>query len=388
MAEFIALPVGQGDAFYLKRGNLRILVDGGKSELGFPGLFRAYTSENDVDIVICTHNDADHVNGIIGFLKQGLICKEIWLPGVWADVLPSALKSYPEKLRDVYESLEEEGYPTLDELIEQIEDEPPFEEHFSRDKIITVKSDENIKPWYEGFEDLLEAASDSTTTEDIYHSFRNYYHISYPGYYSSHLQPYIAATDRIKEIAILAYHAGITVRWFEYDAHNPSGGIPQLVPLNSRELVKIRKRKIEKLTHYIALSVANKRSLVFHSPADSDAPDVLFNADSDLSGVGAEILAANCIATAPHHGSASNRGVYAYVESWVLGNPGKVNWVRSDGAFPSRPCAAFVHTQGNRFCTLCNASPTTGIEPKQAVRLKSTPSSWIAEPNVRACACR
>lgn len=393
MAEFIALPVGQGDAFYLKRGGLSILVDGGKSELGFPGLFKNYTSMDCVDIIVCTHNDADHVNGVIGFLRQGLTCKEIWLPGVWADVLPSALKSFPERVQDVYESLDDEGRPTLDELVEAIESDELHSESLLEDQdareSIVISSEQDYVPWYSGLEMLLDAASDSVEaswSHDLNFDYVNYF--LYGGYYSNRIQPYIAATDRIKEIALLAYHAGITIRWFEYDIKNPSGGIPELVPLNSRELIKIRKRKVEKLTHYIALSVANKRSLVFLSPADNEAPDVLFNADSDLSGVSSRKINNDCIATAPHHGSASNRHVYSYVEGWIGGSPGLLNWVRSDGAFPKRPCHDFVNTKGNRYCTLCNASPTKALQPKQAVRFTATPTTWIASPAVRSCTCR
>jgi beta-lactamase superfamily II metal-dependent hydrolase len=47
-----------------------------------------------VDIVVCTHNDADHANGILGFLEAGLRCKEVWLPGRWLSTLPDVLKPF------------------------------------------------------------------------------------------------------------------------------------------------------------------------------------------------------------------------------------------------------------------------------------------------------
>lgn len=393
MAEFIALPVGQGDAFYLERGGLSILVDGGKSELGFPGLFKNYTSKDNVDIIVCTHNDADHVNGIIGFLRQGLTCKEIWLPGVWADLLPSALKSFPERVHDVYESLDEIGNPTLDELVEAIESDQHHLESLlefqDAEEVDAISTEQDYVPWYSGLEVLLEEASDSVEApwaHDLNLIYIERYLLS--GYHLNRIQPYIAATERIKEVALLAYHAGITVRWFEYDTKNPTGGVPELVPLNSRELIKIRKRKVDKLTHYVALSVANKRSLVFLSPADNEAPDVLFNADSDLSGVCSRKIGENCIATAPHHGSESNGHVYNYVESWMGGSPGLLIWVRSDGAFSKRPCHDFINTKGGRYCTLCRVSPTKTLQPKQAVRFTATSTGWIAAPAVRSCTCR
>ena len=39
-ARFIAIGVGQGDAFFLERGGCTILVDGGRSMEGFPAQFQ------------------------------------------------------------------------------------------------------------------------------------------------------------------------------------------------------------------------------------------------------------------------------------------------------------------------------------------------------------
>jgi len=66
MATFIAIPVGQGDAFYLERDGWSVLVDGGRSRLDFPALFRQVTRARGANIVVCTHNDSDHANGVRG----------------------------------------------------------------------------------------------------------------------------------------------------------------------------------------------------------------------------------------------------------------------------------------------------------------------------------
>ena len=395
MAEFIALPVGQGDAFYLKRGDLSILVDGGKSALGFSTVFKNVTLTSHADIIVCTHNDADHVNGIIGFLRDGLTCKEIWLPGIWADVLPVALKSFQEVVHEVYDSLDEEGWKTLDEMVEGIDNEQAFPENDLEDEssgdAIVIDSKENHEHWHSGgLEKLLDDASDWSEATHTYNEHIVYFDRILHGGYYCHIQPYIAAAERIKTIALLAYHRGITVRWFEFSATNsPKGGIPKLLPLNSRELLRIRKKKIFSFTHYIALSVSNKRSLVFYSPADEEAPSVLFNADSDLTGATPVSLAPNSLATAPHHGSASNGIVYKIVENWMKSNSSQLTWVRSDGAFSKRPCPAYINTKGNRYCTLCKASPSTPLQPKQAVRFSATSASiWAVASSVRPCTCR
>jgi beta-lactamase superfamily II metal-dependent hydrolase len=56
--EFVALPVGKGDAFFLRRGEFTALIDGGISRGGFCELFRMTLRRNDVNVLVCTHNDA------------------------------------------------------------------------------------------------------------------------------------------------------------------------------------------------------------------------------------------------------------------------------------------------------------------------------------------
>jgi hypothetical protein len=94
MARFIAIPVAQGDAFYFERENLSVLIDGGSNQSAFATMFQGITRKNSVDIVVCTHNDADHSKGLIGYLESGLGCKEVWLPGRWLSVLPDVLKPF------------------------------------------------------------------------------------------------------------------------------------------------------------------------------------------------------------------------------------------------------------------------------------------------------
>src|SRR4051812_10695809 len=63
-SEFVAaLPVRQGDAFFYRRGTFSALIDGGRSRASLPILFRELLKRTDVDVLVCTHNDADHANG-------------------------------------------------------------------------------------------------------------------------------------------------------------------------------------------------------------------------------------------------------------------------------------------------------------------------------------
>ena len=49
---------------------------------------------DNLDLAICSHNDADHANGFIELLESNIRMKEIWLPYWWASILQYA-KDYP-----------------------------------------------------------------------------------------------------------------------------------------------------------------------------------------------------------------------------------------------------------------------------------------------------
>ena len=90
--QFIAIGVAQGDAFFREcEEGFTALIDGGRSVGGFPSQFQRATKCDRVDVFVCTHNDADHANGIIGFLEAGLGCNEVWLPASWTERLEDLL---------------------------------------------------------------------------------------------------------------------------------------------------------------------------------------------------------------------------------------------------------------------------------------------------------
>lgn len=91
-SRFIALPVGQGDSFFIVKKGMTALVDGGKAVNTFPALYKENTGLNGVNILVCTHNDADHVGGLIGYLQSGLKCCEVWLPALWGGRLVDLLR--------------------------------------------------------------------------------------------------------------------------------------------------------------------------------------------------------------------------------------------------------------------------------------------------------
>jgi len=104
-SRFIAIAVGRGDAFFFERDGKTALIDGGGSERGFATQFRNTTGVEGVDVLVCTHNDADHSLGLLGFLECGLTAREVWLPSSWLDRLDDLLlrprEFFGELIRDI-----------------------------------------------------------------------------------------------------------------------------------------------------------------------------------------------------------------------------------------------------------------------------------------------
>lgn len=399
MPRFIAIPVAQGDAFYLESTQGSVLVDGGRSVIGFPELFRTYTKRDRVKILVATHNDADHANGVLGFLKAGLRCDEVWLPGRWAQILPTVLRPWEEIVYFLSKQVEyvdygfEAGAPLLEQYADFIccEKLPQDTERKELDESRHWELNElgwppvlipQLKEAYK--EDEEYAKDDFWTLEDDFYTlpWRKYWFWSIrrcPPYNPKYflLLEAIVAANRIRQIAIEAYHRGIPVRWFEYDPKNPSGGYKWLEPINSRQIARVRPVTEEALLMMLAFTVWNKESLVFWAPPPSAGAGVLFTADSDLRGVKLPPSLKDAIVTAPHHGAKANSNVYHLIKDPVV-------WVRSDNRFIKRPCREFLQAQSKRLCTLCR----NPLSSKQAVRLYGRAGKWVRGKGVRTCMCQ
>jgi len=74
------LPVNNGDAIFISINNFTILIDGGFSNT-YTTLKRFFNTNqiNNIDLLILTHSDRDHIGGIISLIKEKKIdLKEIW----------------------------------------------------------------------------------------------------------------------------------------------------------------------------------------------------------------------------------------------------------------------------------------------------------------------
>lgn len=427
-AHFRALPVGRGDAFYLRTAAGSVLVDGGFGRYALPNLFRKYVRRTFVDVLIVTHNDADHANGIAGFLKSSLEAAEIWLPGRFLQVLPYLLSPWETVVDELVARV---SVMHADQLMVPVAHEPssrPSSDPSYRSQLLGIEHRRQESP-QSIVQRYAEAIAPTIQEQEFGETAAQHspsrvgrarepselvvddggwplevlasleacaeFEVGLGWEFVSHRRdwqlidalfqdPYrrefargiVVAAHRIREIALAAYERGIIVRWFEHAPHAPGGGLPWLQPLSAREVARVRRAPPEKLLEYLALTVFNRQSLVFWAPPLGEHGGVLFTSDSDLDGIRLPEVLQGAIVTAPHHGSQHNAQAYARVNQAVW-------WVRSDARVRSRPCSQYLVAPGQRICTVCRGSLT----PKQSVILWAVGGYWQADPRVRTCLC-
>jgi len=389
-ASFIAIGVGQGDAFFLERGGRTLLIDGGRSRCGFPAQFRKVTKRDRVDILVCTHNDADHAFGVLGFLESGLTAKEVWLPGSWTDRVEDILLKPDEFAEALLEEIQRLPMSRQAPLsLQVLRDE-------NAEKTTPSETEKSDTAPVDCLSEAFERASAKEVYWDLFSSHPFLVWGQFLRFYNKvwHMDrekfclflEALSAAERIRAISSAAYHKGALIRWFEYDSKQNSEGEPDfLMPLNAREILQMRRGRWTAL-EYLALTTWNKQSLVFLSPDNDNGPAVLFTADSDLSFSGEDGIeklpwSNGMVITAPHHGSEDNARAYKRF-SGEAGNCSDIVWVRSDGRFEARPGHSFLTVYGSRFCTHCRGSN----RPKQDVRLTVKSGKW--QPvSTKNCCC-
>lgn len=367
---FMAIPVGQGDAFLLQNdGGRSVLVDGGRSRNAFPGQLSKAFAGSEIDVVVCTHADADHVDGLIGLLESAeKPVREVWLPGRWTARLEELLRNDVSWMKELAEDIDKTEKTSL----ESIGEEEVGEKDFVDGAVQVPRLDELLDD---------ETAVGVIPAEDPIWlwpwAFRQ------PEKQKLWIEA-IKTAERIRSLAVAAHHQGAVIRWFDFDearVHGPGGGEAFLRPLNSLELAPGHALRKLRLLRLLALSVANRESLVFYAPESTNSSGVIFTADSDMAcSTALPSFARDVVVTAPHHGSEANGGAYAHVSAALAG--AKPMWVRSDGNFKKRPGASFLkQAQSQRACTLCRGSPS----PKKAVLINDGPHGWSLQSGTCVC---
>lgn len=381
---FLALPVNKGDSFYLEREGHSVLVDGG----GSGQVLCRHISDNNIkkiEVVICSHNDSDHAEGLIGLLKHGVcIVDEVWLPGRWG-----------HRFIDICEDFD--GF--VDELFQELflQKNNDFDVYLTDDEICFSNSSEVTGASRESAEfeidRLLEQLDDSQYLKYSYPlSLTMMRKVCHRPDRKKIFLSAIDAANRIREIARSAYENNVKIRWFDYEEYQnnnktPSGGVSWLKPLNSRELIRPKKKDISAL-HYLSLTTQNRECLAFWSPANQSTGDVLFLADSPVNFGLPNVTQKNVIiVTAPHHGSEKNARAYRDIQNWLRDKDLQPIWVRSDGFYFKRnPGNTYLNLQKNqRYCTVCRPKRERKLVSASAIGVSSTPSWIVNTPS--SCDC-
>jgi len=357
--KFIALDVNVGDSFVLKEGCNNFVIDGGKNR---NTIVKKLLKNNivDIDVVICSHYDNDHLNGIIGITNSNKInIKELWLPDIFGDIA-FTLSRNPEFALELLNgdspNIQSKKEPTLENYLENQE---------------TIEQN-----------DINEQVNifDISVLEYLWDKLNSFCSCPLLGLSVVNIKN-IVNIQKIISLVIHATCSGAHIRWLKYKETLTKKRISrdyELIALNSYE------KKLQvyiKDIFYLALNVLskiNKESLVFQFEK-TGLPNVLFTADSDLGFCGGKDIPLNnnSIVTAPHHGSSANSCVYQIVQ----GN--NLIYVRSDQFTNKRPCKEYISLPV-KYCTVCNT-----VKHKQQVTLEYDQNTQLWDTvNTVCCSCQ
>ena len=402
--KFTAIGVHEGDSFFLEYDNKKILVDGGvKQDEVAKYLADNGLSSKFLDVIICTHYDCDHINGIVGLLKNGFDFDELWLPAIEGKIISelgnkttreiiSAISQASHIVSGFIKEKEESADRILDMDIPCQDVDEKHTEH--KKKSVDVERYEKSQYYEEENIFGVEQQIDKEKDKDLRKSKNFLEHIVSCEMCFNRLAPFVdiekykklsaedkvvysqiwneMAHDLIKRIEYIdtshLYSVWPKVRWLEYEKNLVMNKISKkydLYALNSNEVTVglyggfelSRLLAYEYCMKLHSISPINRKSLVFMFQNEK-YPDVLFNADSNHSFYSYKKvieLKRNSIVTAPHHGSFHNERVYdKIVEHGKPVNDSKLIYIRSDKMNSLvRPCERFVDLK-RKYCTICD----------------------------------
>lgn len=378
--KFTAIPVGSGDSFLLEKHGKKIIVDGGRSQKYLRNYLKHKAKIDNIDVVVCTHNDIDHSGGILGLLDASCCIgvNEVWLPASWSYQLPSLLRcpykfarvafreycenpnNYDWEMQDFASSTPEYG--------NFVHENCPKGENFNLKELIVQNKDLRFCDF---------------SLKICKKSFAGCCHPTFT--------KLLNLAENIKKITTAAVKKGCEIRFFEYLAlgfhPQPCGGEAWLCPVNSVELSCPVTKHISPL-QYLYLSESNRQSLVFYSPETEDDPGVFFSADSNLDfKIAYPPPTRHIIVTSPHHGSESCKDSYDKIKKWV--NLDYSIWVRSDCKSKTRPCKEYI-ALNHKYCTICRTTHPVpnkkcNFSANNPIVLSVKSGQWVTSNNLCSC---
>lgn len=346
-----ALPVKIGDAFLLRSPGAIILVDAGQDKKDILKLLkREHPSNNHINLLVCTHYDMDHVNGILGILESDeYTFDEIWLP----EILGSLAYTISEKLIPILQKLRESDSEEIANTIIQGRNkrEPETSSPITENPPIRIASLNALRHFW------LDALYHNPFTLSLWR------HMSHPIFFDVPIQAMLVNLSLAVSAVQFSLASGAHVRWFKYSASltdNDCGF--GMTAINSSEtgVTRYSPDVFLNALYMATVSAINVEALVFKFGI-ADQPNVLFSSDSDFSFTARPIsLRQASIVTAPHHGSETCSCAYRLFQGSNL------IYVRSDKSQMRRPGQTFMN-QANRYCTICR---NKGPARKVVVRYK------------------
>ncbi|MBC2457021.1 MBL fold metallo-hydrolase [Clostridium beijerinckii] len=356
--KFKALAVREGDSFlteYEKDSKeIKVLVDGGEHKEDIVELLKKEIPDKHINLIICTHYDSDHINGIIGLLEDGYKFDEIWLPEIIGSVAAIIGSEDVGKVLEGINNISEEEFKKLEKSDEGISME--FKDDFS--KIEECKFDEKLS-----YNSDLCLCKSGHYTRYIYKNrllkCRHCNNKKCDRYVEYTIFDTIAKTFRLMSLITPKVIHKSKIIWLKNTFSLVNNEISKdfdIVALNS-EKSRIRPYSLPSILRRIYyLSESNKESLVFKFEYN-DYPNILFCADSNLQFSPAKEsikLKNNSIVTAPHHGSKGNQAAYNRITDGSSSGDESLIFVRSDRENPlARPCDRYRKLT-RKYCTRCN----------------------------------
>ena len=397
-AVFTALPVTAGDAFLLQREGMNVLVDGGSSPRELQAMLTAADITR-IDVAVATHADRDHAGGLVGiFGSSKWSVGELWVPAFWTwrlgEVVYDDANFLDEVLRDI------ERLPSKEDADQAVElPREALEGRWSDPFAKVRRSDRDPQGWQATgrgwvLTPSVEEALRARVTERA---------AQLEGWREELWAQAVEAQRLIRDLLAHAIAARVPIVPLEpvespTDHASSYRGWP-LIGLNS---VPSRPRVVPVgALRLMELSRNNEYSLVFLAPESSASPAVLFCADSNFAwwpdpdsyrSYRSHIPDApegDLIATAPHHGSASNPRPYELIARWMgptgtrYDAPRQRHWVRGTSRRVHLAGSAYLSLSPPDFrhCVRC-----LGSRRAAPVRGESAGAHWVLESS--SCSCR
>lgn len=374
---FVALPVPKGDAF-LFEGDNTFLIDAGANKQRVLQLFRKHAHAPDIDVLVCTHNDSDHAQGVPGLLGQSWPrVGEIWLPAEFKESLEESLKL---------------GVAGTVKLLEDITDGTPIDaaaddDVARRDDSAAKDPSADRKPAAEPVTAALGAHAERLRERIVAKvgvgMLRRPFGASVAESASAGLTlsraTALRAMANIADIAKAAFKHNVPVVWLRHVDHQVRGVPYSRHGLTVINAVRVARSRPQPLLRLVALTLQNRRALVLRARVD-DVHDVLFCSDSRLE-FQTRAFTGVSVFTAPHHGSPSNDVAYQWLPTTTS------IAVRSDrqvAAGNATPTTKYSPGCSTRACTRCRASTRSD----QAVEATFAGGAWTLSKTTLRCTCK